>query len=37
MVRVCIHSSGVVMPAAMHMRVSGRRVAQRVSNILRLR
>ena len=37
MVRVCIHSSGVVMPAAMHMRVSGRKVAQRVSNILRLR
>ena len=34
---VRIHSSGVVMPAAMHMRVSGRREAHMVSNILRLR
>ena len=37
MVRVCIHSSGVVIPAAMHMRVSGRKEAHMVSNILRLR
>ena len=37
MVWVRIHSSEVVMPAAMHMRVSGRKEAHMVSNILRLR